>query len=56
VSIVFRSSSSDPFVVRAGQRITMHATDGAGNTSEHSRSVVAKRYEPAVRCNFSRDC
>ena len=41
VTIVFRSSSGDPFVVRAGQRVSMHATDRSGNTSEFSRSVVA---------------
>ncbi len=62
VSIVFRSSRVDPFVVRPGQRVTMHATDAAGNTSEHSRSLVATAgrlespYESAVRCDFSSAC
>ena len=62
VTVVFRSSRGDRFVVGAGQRVTMHATDAAGNTSEHSRSVVAtvgrleSPYEAAVRCNFSSAC
>lgn len=62
VTIEFRTSNADPFLFDVGERITMHATDAAGNTSEHSRSVVAtaegpaSRFERAVRCDFSPTC
>lgn len=41
VTITFRTSAADPYVLLAGSQVAIHTTDAAGNTSEHSlREVV----------------